>query len=402
MNSADVAIIGAGPAGVFAAYKIAKDYPKTSAILFDLGRPCGKRRRPGEGYFGMFPNSDGKLYMNNLEDLADVVGDSKSAKAHKWFLSEAKKSIKLSITKDNSPNDRIVRKIKKLGYSIQTNNHIQMFPREIHTLSRFTSDTITGSDNVSCSFDNEIYKIIKHKNYFHINSYAGDFVCKKLIFCVGRGGWRWAQEVFEQFGIVEENNVTKFGVRIEMEASALKDFNGSNCTISNDDLEVGPFSWNGTVVPEDQVDFAISAFRGNEDRWKTDKVSFNLIGNRVFTNNGFEQTSRIGQLTFILSNDRVIKEKISSSMNGKSKLSILPEYNWLNDALGKVGEFVPELKDKGYLHFPTIIPATAKINVDRNLSTDVPNMFCAGETAGKHGLLFAMTSGIIAAESACK
>jgi hypothetical protein len=230
----------------------------------------------------------------------------------------------------------------------------------------------------------------------------GDFVCKKLIFCVGRGGWRWAQEIFEQFGIIEENNLTKFGVRIEMESSALKDFNNSNCFISNNALEIGPLSWNGTVVPEDHIDFAISSFRSNEDRWKTDKVSFNLIGNRIFKDNGFEQTSRIGQLTFILSNDRVIKEKVSTTLNGKSKLSILPEYDWLGGAIKEISKFIPELEDKGYLHFPTIIPATSKIKIDKNLSTDVSNMFCAGETAGKPGLLFAMLSGIIAADAACK
>src|SRR5271166_1250381 len=337
----DVGVIGAGPAGIFAAYKIAKDHPKTSAILFDLGRPCGKRRRPGEGYFGMFPNSDGKLYTNDINDLADVSGSVKTKNANKWFMSSAKNVIDCNIVKDRSPSDALTRKIKKQGYSVNTNNHIQLYPKEIHALSRYTSDTLNSSKNITCSFDNEIFNIVKHKNVFHISSHLGEFVCKKIIACVGRGGWRWAQELFESFGIVEENNITKFGIRVEITSSSLKDFNTSNCFIANKDLELGPFSWHGTVVPEDHIDFAISGFRGNEERWETDKTSFNLIGNRVFPNKGFEQTNRIGQLTFILSNDRILKEKISTILNGKSRLSLLPEYDWLPEAINKVAQFVP-------------------------------------------------------------
>jgi uncharacterized FAD-dependent dehydrogenase len=401
-DSFDVGIIGAGTAGVFAAYKIAKDHPKTSAILFDLGRPCGKRRRPGEGYFGMFPNSDGKLYLNDVDNLANIVGNPRANKAHKWFSAEAKQFIKLPITKDPAPNAKLLAKIKKLGYSVELNNHIQLLPKEIHLLSKITNDVLIDSKNITFSFDNEIYSIAKHKNYFHIDSYMGDFVCKKLIICVGRSGWRWAQAVFNQFGIVENNDVARFGVRVEMEASSLKDMNESHCTISNDSLRLGPFCWNGTVVPEDQIDFAISSFRGNEDRWKTDNVSFDLIGNREFKNNGFEQASRIGQLSFILSNDRVMKEKINAILNKKSKLSILPEYDWLSEAVVEVSKFIPELQDKGYMHFPTIIPMTAKIKLDNRLSTEVSNMFCAGESAGEYGILFSILSGIIAADYAAK
>jgi uncharacterized FAD-dependent dehydrogenase len=45
---------------------------------------------------------------------------------------------------------------------------------------------------------------------------------------------------------------------------------------------------------------------------------------------------------------------------------------------------------------------TAKINLDNRLSTEVSNMFCAGESAGEYGILFSILSGIIAADYAAK
>lgn len=399
-NVMDVAVIGGGPAGIFAAYRIALDSPQTRVILFDLGRPCGKRRRPGEGYFGMFPNSDGKLYQQDVTRLAETCGTVSAKQANRWFAANSKQSINHQIIKDPEPSPRLTRQIRKLGYELTPNPHQQLLPPEIHALSRQTDAVLAANPNVQMSFDNEIHGIVKHRNLFHVSSQQGDFVCRKLILAVGRSGWRWTQEIFEQFGLVENNHTARFGVRVEMEASALREFHGSNCEITSEELTLGPFGWHGTVVPEDHIDFSISGFRGNEDRWKTDRVSFNLIGNRPFPNQGFEQTNRIGQLSFILSEDRVTREKVSAAMAGKSRLSILPEYGWLPDALRDVARFIPEMAEKAYIHFPTIIPQASPVRLSKTFLTDVPNMYCVGESAGRSGLLYAMLSGIVAGAAA--
>ena len=182
----------------------------------------------------------------------------------------------------------------------------------------------------------------------------------------------------------------------------MKDFNRSNCTITKGDLEIGPLSWYGTVIPEDHVDMAISAFRSNENRWKSDKVSFNLIGSRQFLNSGFEQTNRIGGLSFVLSNDRIIKERISSILTGKSKISVIKEYDWLKEAITNITEIIPEITTKAYFHVPTIIPLAPKINIGNNLETEIDGMFVVGESAGINGILSAGLMGIAAADAVCK
>ena len=188
-----------------------------------------------------------------------------------------------------------------------------------------------------------------------------------------------------------------------MNSPNMKEFNKSNCTLmKGTDIEIGPFSWFGTVIPEDHLDIAISAFRSNENRWKTDKVSFSLIGNRPFPGTGFEQTDRIGKLTFVLSNDRIIKEKVSNIIAGKSKISIIPEYNWLKETLVELSTAIPELAVKAQYHVPTIMPMAPKINLGNNLESEIDGMFVAGESAGIHGILAAATTGILAASEVVK
>jgi len=402
MNNYDVAILGAGVAGSFAALKIAQEYKGVKTILFDLGRPPSKRRRQLEGWLGVLPNSDGKLYLNDISRVAEVTGNKRARAAEKWFNNYTSDIFDPKIIKDKPPSISAGKKIKKSGFEVQLNDYKQIYPKDIHNLSRAMSSCINNSKNLTMSFDDEVVKVLKQKGSFTIISSSKEITCKKIIICTGRSGWRWTKNLYDWLGVVENNDIAKFGIRVEANSNVMKDFVKSNCSIISDDLEIGPLCWNGTVIPEDHVDLAISSFRSNENRWKSDKVSFNLIGNRFFENKGFEQTNRIGQLTFVLSNDRVIKERVSSIIAKKSKISIIPEYDWLPEALSTVSAFMPDIITRGYFHVPTILPLVPKVKIGNNLSMEVDNMFCAGESAGIPGLLAAATTGLIVADSACK
>lgn len=403
MTNFDVGIIGAGVAGAFATLKMAKDHKSVKTIVFDLGRPPMKRRRQLEGWLGCLPNSDGKLYLNDLNRVTDLVGLRKSKAAYNWFDKVLANVDEYKVTKDRAPNVSVEKRLKKIGYDISLNDFIQIYPKDIHALSKFMSEAIEGHSNITYSFDNEVKGITIQKNMFLVETDTQVYKCKKLIIAVGRSGWRWAKDLYASLGIIDNNDIAKFGIRIEMNAPLMKDFNKSNCSmVKGTDIEIGPFSWFGTVIPEDHVDVAISAFRSNENRWKSDKVSFTLIGNRPFPETGFEQTDRIGKLTFVLSNDRIIKEKVAHILTGKSKISIIPEYDWLRETLGELSTAIPEIATKAYYHVPTITPMAPKINIGSNLETEISGMFVVGESAGVHGILAAATMGIIAADNICK
>lgn len=403
MNNFDVGIIGAGVAGSFATLKLAQDHKDMKTILFDLGRPPMKRRRQLEGWLGCLPNSDGKLYLSDLDKITALTGARKSKSAYNCFYKTLSEIDSFKTVKDKSPNVSVEKRLKKIGYDISLNDYIQIYPKDIHILSKYMSEVIETSGNITFSFDNEVKQIHKQKGFFVVTTELQEYKCKKLIIAVGRSGWRWAKELYTNLGIVDNNDIAKFGIRIELNAPLMKDFNKSNCTLTKgEEIQVGPFSWFGTVIPEDHLDVAISAFRSNENRWKSDKVSFSLIGNRPFIGSGFEQTDRIGKLTFVLSNDRVIKERVAHILSGKSKISIIPEYDWLRDILTELSQAIPEIATKAYYHVPTILPMAPKVNIGSNLETEIDGMFVVGESAGVHGILSAATMGIIAAESVCK
>lgn len=404
MSNFDVGIIGAGVAGAFATLKLAKDHKNIKAVVFDLGRPPMKRRRQLEGWLGCLPNSDGKLYLNDINKVANFTGIRKAKSTYTWFNRVLKNIDEFKVTKDRSPNASMMKKIaSKTDYNVFLNDYVQVYPKDIHALSKQMAETIEASKNVTFCFDKEVTHVIKQKNMFVVQVGEEEYRCKKLIIAVGRSGWRWAKDLYSKFGIIDNNDIARFGIRIELSSSAMKDFNKSNCSlIKENEIEIGPLSWYGTVIPEDHVDMAISAFRSNENRWKSDKVSFSLIGSRPFPNSGFEQTDRIGKLSFVLANDRIIKERVSTILAGKSKISMIEEYDWLKDAIGELSEIIPEVTTKAYYHIPTILPMAPSINIGDNLETEVEGMYVAGESAGVHGILAAGLMGIIAADNASK
>jgi uncharacterized FAD-dependent dehydrogenase len=252
------------------------------------------------------------------------------------------------------------------------------------------------------SFDNEVFSISKNGKTFTIEAQLGDYECKKVILCCGRAGWDFTNEIYRDFDLIEKNNVARFGVRLEIADSYVKGFNGSNCTLIKDDIEIGPFSHNGTVIPEDCFEFALASYRSNEQRWESNNVSFNFV-KHFEIENGYEQADRIAKLLFIISNDRVLKEKISSILSKRACISLLPkEYNWIVNEINELSNVIPEIINKGYCHIPMIINSLPKIKIKKTLETEMGGLHIAGECLGISGLLSAAISGIICATEVIK
>ena len=403
----DIGIIGAGVAGAFASLRIAEKYKNTNAILFELGRPPGKRRRQLEGWLGCLPFGDGKLYVDDIQDIIEVVDGRKAKPIEKWVLSKFTEAGPTKVVKDKLPSATVQKQAADMMFDLYTNDHIQWIPDNIHKLSRQIADKIEEAGNVEFSFDNEVFQILKQNDEFLIATHNGDFKCKKVLLCVGRSGWRWVTSLYKSFGLMDDeyDSMAKYGIRVEIPAQYMKDFHKSHCTLVRDDMEIGPLSWNGAIIPEDHADLVISAFRSNEGRWKRmgkNKVSFNLIGYKTFLNQGTYQTERLGKLAFLMFNDRVGREKIKLIMKGDSVLSELPEYNWLPNTLKELEAIFPTIITRGYYHAPTILPMAPSILLDKNLESNLENLYVAGESAGFHGIMASAISGTIAVDGALR
>jgi len=396
----DVGIIGAGVSGAFAALRAAENHRKVSVIIFDLGRPPGKRRRQLEGWLGCFPTGDAKIRVNDVDYIRDIVDGRKARHANNWVMKQIEQIGPFKITHDKLPHSTIQKQILDAGFKIVKNDYIQWRPESVHRLSRVIADKLEEAGNVEFSFDNEVYTVAKQKRHFIVGTAEGDYWCKKLVLCVGRSGWRWVTKLYKNLGLSVNDNIAKYGIRVEIPTQYLKEYNKSHCSLIRDDLSIGPFCWNGTVIPEDHADLAISAFRSNEDRWKSDKASFKIIGNRVFKDQGVYETDRLGKLAFLLFNDRIGRERVKNLVKSKSLLSQVPEYNWLTETITELETFIPNIISRGYFHVPTISPMASPIRLGSNLETEMDGMFVAGESAGFSGIASAAISGIIALDGA--
>src|SRR5260221_10298692 len=170
MKDFDVGIIGAGVAGAFATLKLAKDHKNVKAILFDLGRPPMKRRRQLEGWLGCLPNSDVKLYQTDVSKVAELTGLRRAKSAHTWFRHVLEQVDEFKLIKDRSPTVALEKKIKKLGYNLTLNDHVQIYPKEIHALSKHMAELIEIGKNITFNFDSEVVRIVKQKNVFVITT----------------------------------------------------------------------------------------------------------------------------------------------------------------------------------------------------------------------------------------
>jgi uncharacterized protein len=227
-------------------------------------------------------------------------------------------------------------------------------------------------------------------------------MCKNIILCVGRSGWRWVNKLYKNLGILVDDDVVKFGAKIELPAQYMKDFNKSHCSIIRDDVSFGPFSWGGQVIQEDHADMTVASFRSNEDRWKSDKVFFSMIINKQFPGNACAQTDRLAKLAFLLSQDRVGREKIKSFIKGESQLSLIPEYTWLIEYFKEMESIIPTIINRGYFHCPDIYSLSSNIRISPNLETEIEGLFVAGESAGIRGIVASGVTGGIAAECVSK
>lgn len=417
----DIGIIGAGVSGVFAALRLAEKHKHLKVVVFEFGPPppnclredpikMKRRRRQLEGWMGCFPTGDGKLYLEeDTEKILKLVDGRKVKSAKAWFESQLELEVqsrknyncKSRLVDNKHPTSIIKKTFSDNGFEFKLHKYEQYYPEQIHQLAKILAEKIEDAGNVYLSFDTDVFEFKKDGKKFIINTSQGNFKCKKLILGSGRSGWRWVNNIYNKLGILQENNIARYGIRIEMPSSALKGFKKSHCSLSGKGIDIGPISWMGSIIQEDHDDMTIASFRSNEDRWKTDKVFFSV--KRAFNiENPCAYIDRIAKLSHLLSGDRVGREKIKHFIQGLGDLSQMPEYSWIEPTLHEIECIFPNIINRGYFHVPDIDTNINKINISNNLETEVDNLFVTGECAGISGIAAAGISGIVAAEGAAK
>ncbi len=405
MEMMDIAIVGSGLAGLTAARKLMQKEPNLKINVFEIGRPFAKRRRQLEGAGGVaLGGCDGKLYTEDLEKVNQITKDSRIVNSvDKWVMELLKKTGNpMKVIKDTAPLMAAQKRLTAKGMKFTTHDHIQWKPEPFHKLSRIYAAEFDVS-NVFFHFDTEVYTILKKKDGFLLSTQKGEFFAKQVIYAPGRTGFRDATKFFTDLGLVIKNDEARFGIRFEISGQYMKEWNRSHCSFENDDLYISPLGWNGEVLPSDHQDLVTSSFSSNEERRRSEKVSFDLLGKiKVEEGQGVYQTARMANLVYLLFNDRVSKEKVKVFLSKTSQLNLIPEYNWLKGALETMNEIIPTLIQRGYYWVPAISCKPAQIKLNKYFETEVEDLYVVGEASGIEGLLAAAYSGAIAATGITK
>jgi hypothetical protein len=410
----DIAIIGAGVSGVFAALRLAEKHKQLKVIVFDFGPPPSnclrqdpinvkRRRRQLEGWLGCFPTGDGKLYIDEDANKVLSITDGRRVRIAKEWISDKFNSISpLAIIKNKSPIASVKHNIKNNGFELKIHEYDQWTPDLIHQLSKISADTIEDTGNIFLSFETEVFGFNKSGKNFTIQTSEGEFESKKVILGAGRSGWRWMNKIYKSLDLLKTNTIAKYGIKVEMPGSTLKDYNNCHCSISKEGLNIGPLEWEGSIIQEDHEDMTLAAFRSNENRWKTDKVFFSIEKQFEIKSDVCEYVDRIAKLSHLLSGDRVGREKIKHFIKGIGDLVEMPEYNWIEKTVSELECILPNITSRGYFHVPSINTSVNNINISSNLETDIEGLFIAGESTGIKGIAAAAIMGVVAAEGVIK
>ncbi|MCS7119327.1 MAG: NAD(P)/FAD-dependent oxidoreductase [Archaeoglobaceae archaeon] len=455
----DVIVIGAGPAGMFSAYKLAK---RKKVAIFEMGRDISKRKCPSDlsqsfckkcdpcnitcGVGGAGGLSDGKLnYVNpNYSSSFTVGGDFDFLKPE--YLIEKMNEVDEIFQRHGVTREIYGENEEKINRFLKEANAagIEFVPlRQRHVGSDELPKVIKSIENelrrrgveirteTTVVDTNPDEKVIKTAD-------GSEFGYENLIIAVGRSGANWLEEWVRKYGIeVSENSkAIDVGVRIEVPASIMSDITS---TIYDPKLRVitrrhddymrtfctCPGGW---VIREDYGDFCLVNGH-SKAKEKTGNTNFALLGHYEFTE-PFEEpnewgrdlariTTKLGGGNPILQrlkdlrlgrrstenrirNNRLVQPTLRTAIPGDISLAYPGRViDDILDALERLDKVIPGVADDStLLYAPEVKFYSLKLKVDDRMRTNIPFIYAIGDGAGiSRGIVGAAVTGLIAAES---
>jgi len=353
MKVYDIIIVGAGPAGIFAAKELINKGLKV--LIIEKGKELSKRKDLICGWFGQGISS-----IDRFETTDELF------KHH----SELKDSLKL---------------IKQLSK--------QRLNKPYYNLSNSTGKSIAKhfydlvSKDIDIMFDVEVISLIQDGNYFKIKTAPSkELFCKRCIVATGKYSIEWIKQQSDKLNLNCDTK-SKYGVRVEVPTFKIKNFDPVSIdNISCSDIHVNSF------VGEWEDSGLISSF-GTSTIEKSKRTNM-LVGIEDDTDNCIRNTKIINVLT----NDKVKKERVKEFIEGKSILHNLDSFKKLILMFEKLEESITDFSECSFMYVPEI-KLSGILNVDENMCTNVNHLYGIGECTNKvSNTIGAMASGILVAK----
>ncbi|MFH1752059.1 MAG: NAD(P)/FAD-dependent oxidoreductase [archaeon] len=441
----DVIIVGAGPAGLFAAQEFSNS--NLRVMVIDQGKPPQKRTcspknnrcndcnpcsiMSGIGGAGGF--SDGKLNLSLYTAL--FVPFTKNKKEAKQVMQKIISSFEEFDTQNNYvfPSKEQINKIKKLAETVQI-KYLPIMQKHI------------GSDQIRIIFSKFYENLAKKGINFTLNKKVDSFIVKNnkvlgvkigeqeikskfVLACPGRAGSQWFFDAGKKEGVKFKPINLDFGVRVEAKNNVFENITKINYDpkffVKTETGTIRTFCTNpsGFVVMENNMNIVCvngHAFREKKSkntnvallyRKKSPSVSETIKHYNHFKSLPYFQKKtpiiqRLGDLKKqeITTKEKIKNNSVKPTLNTFSfgDINLIYPKQVIEDiinAIKKLNNVFPGLNENDTIVYaPEIKFYSLKTIVKKNLETNVENLFAAGDGAGlTRCIISASGTGIIAA-----
>jgi hypothetical protein len=462
----DVVVVGAGPAGIFAALEMTFLNKDLKILIVDKGRLIDDRHCPipktgkcarcqpcsiMSGWAGAGAFSDGKLSLS--PEVGGRITDYISEEAARRYIRYAD-SIYLRFGAREEVHGLENKKIDDMIYEASKYN-IQLVPCPVRHLGTELSfevlrrmyiylTTETKTEFLPLTTVTELLVEDGAVNGVALVNTRGEETVVSAPYVIaapGRGGAGWLSEQAKKLHLKTENNEVDIGVRVEVPNSIMdhltRELYEAKLVYYSDTFEnkVRSFCMNpGGIVSEENYDGEIAVVNGHsyaDPKLKTTNTNFALLVSTRFTepfNQPIEYGKYIAKCANMLTGGGVMVQRLGDLLKGRrtdySRLKksttiptlksavpgdlsfVLPQryLTSIVETLKAFDNIAPGLYSKNTLLYGVEVKFySSKMKVNNNLETDVKGLYTIGDGAGiTRGLMQASVSGILVAQDIVK
>ena len=462
MSNNNIIIVGAGPAGIFAAYRLMKNSVVTPKVtLIEKGHDINKRHCPKDktkkcvgcepcaittGFSGAGAFSDGKLSLSPEVggDLPELIGydtvEYLINETDRIYLEFGADTHIEGITHNNEIKE--IRKraihadlklvdcpIRHLG----TEKAQQVYARLQQWLLDRGANILfnTSVEDIIVKGNTCVGVRARRAGLEQVESYYAD----KVIIATGRRGAEWLFNVCNDYNIDHHPGTVDIGVRVECRNEVMEEVNkalyegkfiGYPKPFKN---KVRTFCQNpGGFVSQERYDEGLSTVNGHSYKdIKSDNTNFSILCSHNFSvpfDDPIAYAKMVGKLTNMLGDKHILVQRFGDILEGKRTWQKELERGNLKPTLpdavaGDIPAAIPYRTLTNIIEFmfmlDKVVPGIAnnetllyapelkfysnKVTMDETLKTSLNNLYCLGDSSGwTRGLMMASVMGVYCAD----
>lgn len=457
MSKYNVAIIGMGPAGLFAIKTILEQNSCISVLVLEQGTDTTHRKCPadtgtcqqcahcaivsGAGGAGMF--SDGKLVLDlnfggNSRHIEQLSPDKK-----KELCNNIQETLKKydGVSEFNSlPNyderEAISRRFRERDLNIKFYPVLHMGTQNLGNITKNFVNALTNrySDRLTILYESKVQAIEKKSNGFVIRDKGGrTFESTYVITAVGKNGAGWNKKILQPLGCHFIANRAYYGVRVEVPAESMQSLltrtfdpkifrmynDGSkmkiHCVCKEGRIRMYRYRKNVLVGGHSPY----TEFNASIEKYSMSNFNVLLSCDKKDTDLSamLQEFHDTAPLKMLVQSYEDFKNNTVTCSTNVSEDTIMQRGNIRHilekygDFAGKFVQFMSDLAgicpgiegEKTLLYGPVMEWTMDKMVLKNCFETECANLFAVGDGAGiSQGIVYAGATGILAAAEICR